>query len=291
MSFIQDSLKDLATGSTAKIVCFGDSITDGYADFLEIILRTYLGNQNITVVNKGIAGDSAIKLINRVQTDVVNQSPDIVIVNSGQNDANINITCSKFKNDLDTLFDALGSYSCLVFGVTHRYLKNGNTTAQYYRDTLKLVADQRELPYSDAFGAFNELYKSGITDITTDGVHYDDIGNHFLASVIFRDLFAHDDLSIRKGESKDWRGNWFRLLTNMTYVDDGIVVTDGSVRLAIFIADKDPTLTIEFEGVRDVLIKGVIYTSTDIVERTDLVLGMNFITIKGTYKMKGISLS
>lgn len=298
MAYLQDRLRQVATGSAIKIVCFGDSITAGYSSFLQDILRSYFDNQNVTVINKGTGGNTAADMVNRFQTAVIDEAPKLVIVNAGQNDcrpAN-NISCASFRNSLNSLFDKLNNYSYVVFGMTPRYKafeNDGEDVAEYYRKTLKRVTAENAKDYIDMLDPFNELYKSGgaVRElISPDGVHYNDIGNHFLASVLFRDFFTNDDVSIKKGQFKDYAGQWVRKLSGTALWNNGVVV-DGVVRLSFFVDEANPSLTIEMDGTHDVNINGVDYTGTGNIIRTDLVPGMNFFDIIGECTITGFSLS
>lgn len=82
-----------------KIVCIGDSITaaernledatdlgNGYAKMTSAKLKLLLLDTEVTVVNKGVIGSTVGDLLARVQTDVVDESPDVVILECGIND-------------------------------------------------------------------------------------------------------------------------------------------------------------------------------------------------------------
>ncbi|MBP3038491.1 SGNH/GDSL hydrolase family protein [Bacillaceae bacterium Marseille-Q3522] len=84
-----------------KIVCFGDSLTRGvslvkgrlrilkenYPTFLQNFFLT--NNQSDTIViNKGIFNDNSNLLIKRLDKDVIEENPDIVLIEVGGNDCN-----------------------------------------------------------------------------------------------------------------------------------------------------------------------------------------------------------
>ncbi len=82
-----------------KIVCIGDSITEAERDrsnkedlgngFVKITnakLKLLLPDEEVLVVNKGIKGSTIPDLLARVQTDVVEEKPDVVILEGGIND-------------------------------------------------------------------------------------------------------------------------------------------------------------------------------------------------------------
>ncbi len=70
-----------------KIVCMGDSLTEGY----QIQPRTcwpYLLNkeENLEVINSGICGDTTAGMLARFLPEVIDHQPDFVIIMGGAND-------------------------------------------------------------------------------------------------------------------------------------------------------------------------------------------------------------
>jgi acyl-CoA thioesterase-1 len=70
-----------------NIICFGDSITkgEGAADDKAYpeVLRKLLGR---SVINAGVSGDTTITALERLEEDVLDKSPFLVIVELGGND-------------------------------------------------------------------------------------------------------------------------------------------------------------------------------------------------------------
>lgn len=76
-----------------KIVCLGDSITEGIGDskFIGWPGRVALSLhekkfENLTINNLGIAGNTLSDLLIRLQTEVSMRNPDILIISAGVND-------------------------------------------------------------------------------------------------------------------------------------------------------------------------------------------------------------
>ena len=79
----------LPFASGAKVVGFGDSITDDYQSWLEILrwlLALRRGQDGITVINAGYSGDTTSQMLSRF-LPVVQQQPDWIICMAGTNDA------------------------------------------------------------------------------------------------------------------------------------------------------------------------------------------------------------
>ena len=90
-SALNSSLRD------KTIVAFGDSLTarSGWVDMLEGIVGT-------TVVNAGVGGDSTNNGAARIQKDVLNRDPDIVLICFGMNDQAQVISGKRPNVSLDT---------------------------------------------------------------------------------------------------------------------------------------------------------------------------------------------
>ena len=87
-------LEELAD-SYPGIVCFGDSVTFGwnvdyknsYPSLLEELLEEDYAK--VKVINSGIGGNTILDAYNRVENDVINYNPHLVIINLGLNDGRI----------------------------------------------------------------------------------------------------------------------------------------------------------------------------------------------------------
>jgi lysophospholipase L1-like esterase/MoaA/NifB/PqqE/SkfB family radical SAM enzyme len=96
------------------IVCFGDSITMGYAPFLESELKgTRYGNYKI--INEGIDGNTSRDALERIK-EVVAYNPEVVILGFGIND------CARDRNI------SVGEYKENVSKIIHELRKNNIET-------------------------------------------------------------------------------------------------------------------------------------------------------------------
>lgn len=82
----------ILTAGFPKIVCFGDSVTFGwnipYPESYPMLLQKKLKESypEAIVINSGIGGDTTIGGLVRLQKDVLDYNPDIIIINLGLND-------------------------------------------------------------------------------------------------------------------------------------------------------------------------------------------------------------
>jgi len=78
--------------STLKLVCIGDSLTEGYGIEEANRWSTLLESDfNIEIINSGISGDTTGGMLARFQHMVINHQPTHVIIMGGTNDIWMNI--------------------------------------------------------------------------------------------------------------------------------------------------------------------------------------------------------
>ncbi|NQY06583.1 MAG: hypothetical protein HRT68_10465 [Flavobacteriaceae bacterium] len=73
--------------ATIKLVCLGDSLTEGYGILPKDCWVNLLANQlNIEIVNSGISGDTTGGMLSRFQRMVLDHEPTHVMIMGGTND-------------------------------------------------------------------------------------------------------------------------------------------------------------------------------------------------------------
>lgn len=196
-----------------KVVALGDSVTLSYGNkrspwishswpkILERILSSQLG-EYVEVVNSGVGGDTTRRVIERLDKDVFQYEPDILLIMFGLNDAlNIyrSISVEEYENNLRTIIE-LASYRGIKAilmtpnPVTEKYIRyeNGKSLKKLYLyvERVRKIAEDLRIPLIDIFKLFSEddFYR----DRLYDGVHPDYTGQSILASYI-----AHSLLNIK----------------------------------------------------------------------------------------------
>lgn len=87
--------------SITKLVCLGDSLTEGY----EIDMNKRWTNQieskfDFSIINSGISGDTTAGMLARFNTDVVNHSPSHMILMGGTNDLYHDLTTKQILSNI-----------------------------------------------------------------------------------------------------------------------------------------------------------------------------------------------
>src|SRR5256714_536611 len=116
----------LASGQPVEIIAFGSSSTAGfgatspefnYPNRLAAQLRRQYPSAEITVVNRGKGGEDAPEMMKRLQTEVIDMKPDLVIWQVGTNAVLRNLDpaeTAKIVEDGITLIQAAGADLGLV---------------------------------------------------------------------------------------------------------------------------------------------------------------------------------
>ena len=99
----------LAAGAPLHVIAFGSSSTQGigasafdrtYPARLEVELRRLFPRSEITVTNRGVAGEDSGRMVARLEEDVIEKRPDLVIWQSGTNSALRDTSVGEFLEDI-----------------------------------------------------------------------------------------------------------------------------------------------------------------------------------------------
>jgi acyl-CoA thioesterase I len=97
------------------IVCLGDSITFGYGadpqgDYPALLAKMI----NLPIVNAGIDGDTSVEALARLQSDVLDREPFMVIVELGGNDFLRKIPLEDTLSNMKKIIDAIQAKGAMV---------------------------------------------------------------------------------------------------------------------------------------------------------------------------------
>lgn len=174
-----------------RVVFLGDSITDGWP------LNQYYGSER-DFVNRGISGQITGEMLGRMEADVIELKPRLVLVLAGINDLGRGIAVSTIENNLTMIADLAEAHhiqpmfaSVLPVSDYHK-----DVNPQYARTArlqpakilelntwLKSFCDQRHFTYVDYYSALVD--KSGFmqADLADDGLHPNAKGYRLMAPI------------------------------------------------------------------------------------------------------------
>lgn len=188
-----------------KIIFFGDSITQqgvkpgGYVN----LIQRALDSSKYEVIGAGIGGNKVYDLYLRMEEDVLNKKPDLVVIYIGVNDVWHKLTSKtgtdqdkfvKFYQGLINKIQANGAKVLLCTPAVIGEKKNGgnemDTELDKYAEEIRKLSLKNNLPLVDLrklFTAYDlqnnpEDLAKGI--LTVDGVHLNDKGNKTLADLL-----------------------------------------------------------------------------------------------------------
>ncbi len=197
-----------------RIIFFGDSITQlgikpkGYVTIIQDSLRALRGEINAKVIGAGISGNKVTDLQKRLQYDVLDKKPTVVVIYIGINDVwhyalpNLKGTPKEeFESGLKEIIAAIQITGARVILCTPSVVgeKNDGTNPQdvmldQYSVISRRVAKETGSRLCDLRKMFTEYLKShnlgneekGI--LTYDRVHLSDDGNRFVAEQLLNIL-------------------------------------------------------------------------------------------------------
>ena len=185
-----------------KIIFFGDSITQagvqpgGYVD----LIKKALGTENYEVIGAGIGGNKVYDLYLRMENDVLNKKPDLVVIYIGVNDV-WHKQSSRTGTDYDKF---IGFYNALIKKIQDNGAKvvlctpavigekkgganEMDADLDKYSGAIRDIAAKNNLPLCDLRKIFTDYNAQNNPDnkekgiLTSDGVHLNEKGNQTLA--------------------------------------------------------------------------------------------------------------
>ena len=202
LSFVQDGKK--------KIVFFGDSITElgvnkgGYIDLLSNRIANNGQSNRYELLGAGIGGNKIYDLYLRLEKDVLNKNPDVVVVWVGVNDVwhksmmGTGTDYDKFGLFYDAVVQKIQAKGAKVILVTTAVIgeRNDHSNPQdgdlnLYANWIRQYASQKNIALVDFRKLFLEYsIKNNPKQLdkgflTYDRVHLNDVGNQLVANAIW----------------------------------------------------------------------------------------------------------
>lgn len=148
----------MARDSDFRVVALGSSSTQGagasspkmcYPAQLEAELnRRFRYDKHFEVVNKGAGGEMASDMLARLDSDVLSQKPDLVIWQTGVNDALASMPIDDFRMQLAQGIDAIQSSGADVILLDLQYYPRSERVEGYkdYLHAMWAVAREKSVP-------------------------------------------------------------------------------------------------------------------------------------------------
>lgn len=204
-----------------RVLVFGDSIAQGFFDsrggWVQRLASDFHmrsldamnsgGDFYAEVHNLGVSGDEATGILKRIKSEIESRhlydDEDAIVIAVGTNDAVLRkneapIDVYEFEETYQKLVDEAQVLAPRVlcvglpavdeslsdpwkFSTTGRQYKNNRLNL--FEDTVKQVAERKELPFVPILDAFEAALKSG-QDLLADGLHPNDAGHELMYQII-----------------------------------------------------------------------------------------------------------
>lgn len=196
-----------------KIVFFGDSITDaerdrtdpadlgkGYVKIAAGKLRPLYPGLTIEILNKGVGGDRTADLLLRLQEDVVDEHPDVVVLEVGINDVWRRFSCGEivspeqFKNNYGKIVAAIKGTGAKLL-ILQPYALNVCDKQRFrpYLNAFNEIIREIAVREGIALVPLDEIFTGVTQDINPaqfaeDGVHPTHRGCRYIADLVIKEL-------------------------------------------------------------------------------------------------------
>lgn len=194
-----------------KIIFFGDSITQagvnpgGYIDKLKSALDKNGIKDNYQIIGAGIGGNKVYDLYFRLEEDVLNQKPDVVVIWVGVNDVwhkrsfGTGTDLDKFEKFYVAMIKKMQAQGSKVIittpaaiGERTDFSNELDGDLNLYSQKLREIAAKYDCPVADLRKEFLKYNvekntsnkESGI--LTSDRVHLNEAGNQLVADVFYK---------------------------------------------------------------------------------------------------------
>jgi lysophospholipase L1-like esterase len=194
----------LAAGQPVVIIAFGSSSTAGFGatspDFnypnrLATQLRRQYPTADITVINRGKGGEDAPEMMKRLQTEVIDMKPDLVIWQVGTNAVLRNLDPTETANLVEEGIARIQTAGADLVLVDPQYSPRINERPESAGKMVKLLGRVAELRHVGIFPRFEVMRdwheKQSIpidTFVIDDGLHMNDWGYACFAQLLGDDI-------------------------------------------------------------------------------------------------------
>jgi len=194
----------LAAGKPVVIIAFGSSSTQGYGSSapeftypsrLAAQLRRQYPSADITVLNRGKGGEDAPEMMRRLQTEVIDVHPDMVIWQVGTNAVLRNLDPSETAKQVEDGVARIQADGADVVLVDPQYSPRVTERPESARGMVKLLGRIAALRHVGIFPRFevmrdwHERQAIPIDDfVTADGLHMNDWGYACFAQLLGDDI-------------------------------------------------------------------------------------------------------
>jgi acyl-CoA thioesterase I len=193
----------LRSGRPVVLGALGDSLTrgwmvrKGYLDYLEEMLAREYPACHLRIVNEGIPGDTADCGLFRIETDILEENPDCVLVQYAINDASLGFTAGRFKRTIRSIVEKIRrAGDAEIVLVTSSFIgdnRENGIVEEYYAQLTDLGAEEA-IPVALVHEHWKRKVAEGVdwrSLVQFDSVHPTTEGYRYMAEAVM-DVFRND---------------------------------------------------------------------------------------------------
>jgi acyl-CoA thioesterase-1 len=194
----ENTIAKLTAGGEVRIAALGDSLTygwmveKGYVDFLQDMLQVRYPAATILFINRGIPGDTAEGGLRRLKEHIIDETPDLVLVQFALNDAFIGCPVAEYERNISLIIDRLGKETAaemLLLTSVALADPHEDALALRYYDCLEQIAQNHSLPLARVHAYWKEMTGGSFDGLLqADGVHPTAAGYRLMAEAIMQVL-------------------------------------------------------------------------------------------------------
>lgn len=190
------TIRMMEAGEPVRIIALGDSLTQGwmarkgFLDFLSEMLKKKYPSCNLSIINRGIPGDTAEGGLFRLRSDVLDCDPDVVFIQFGLNDAFSGVHPGRFENTVREIVERVRSDSdaeiLIITSVPIAYERMDEIADDFY-GRLEAVAERENLAIVRVHRYWMEKMEQGLeirSLVQADQVHPNVEGYRLMAEAI-----------------------------------------------------------------------------------------------------------
>lgn len=199
-----------------KVIFFGDSITQagvqpgGYINRVDSMCNADGQKENYEFIGAGIGGNKVYDLYLRMEEDVLEKNPEVVVIYVGVNDvwhkagAGTGTDADKFEKFYQAILNRLKQKNIKVIictpaaiGEKTDFSNQQDGDLNHYSNIIRRLATKNSLPLVDLRKAFLEYNLKNNPEnkdrgiLTTDRVHLNEKGNRLVASEMWKAIKAN----------------------------------------------------------------------------------------------------
>jgi len=172
-----------------KVLCFGDSSTEGYTSVFEDHLKKQFHEVNAVIVNAGGWGETSGDGLSRLP-DILEEDPEVVVIGFGMNDQERGVSLKEFTANISNMVSAFQEAKVRVLMLTINPVRDkaegsGNVRVEKYNRAIKELAREKHVRIVD----INSQWKQQIKPLKKglrDSCHPNELGNKLYAQTITR---------------------------------------------------------------------------------------------------------